>query len=440
MELNRTAAYRVNLRGLAMALLCILMCLSTRNLFAQNAGAQDSTPRVTLTLIDRPFPEALAVIETKIPYKFAYSSELARGQQRLTIRATAMPLTDFLQALFRGTGIRYQFIGDQIVLQTGPAGGRVTFSGYVRDGGTGESLVGASVYAPAKGVGAISNNYGFYSLTVPVTDSVEVVVSYVGYVTMTVQMATRDRDRSFSLAHSAAVEAIGALVLTKDRREDNVRKNQPALVDLPTDMITAAPSVDGSGDIIGSVEMLPGVQAGIDGTPGYFVRGGNAGQNLVLLDDATLYNPSHIFGLVGIFNPPTVKYASLLKGGFPAIYGDHISSVLNVVMKDGSNQQTGGNVQMGTLSSGATVYGPLEKGKSSYLISGRRSMTDVLLHPLLQNNYFKDYYFYDVNAKLSFQLSPKDRLLVGFYSGRDNNTYSGNSTDSTGIDYSMNFG
>ncbi|HEY6899852.1 MAG TPA: TonB-dependent receptor plug domain-containing protein, partial [Puia sp.] len=266
-------------------------------------------------------------------------------------------------------------------------------------------------------------------------------ISYVGYKSQLKEIdASGDQTLSFQLEHNESQEQISQTTVLNDKRQDNVRKNQTALIDLSSDMIAAAPSVNGSGDVISSVEMLPGVQAGIDGAPGYFVRGGNAGQNLILLDEATLYNPSHIFGLVGIFNPPAIKYASLMKGGFPAVYGDHISSVLDVTMKDGSNQQSGGNVQMGSVSAGATLYGPLETGRSSYLISARRSTTDFLLRPLFHNNYFSHYYFYDVNAKLNFQLSPKDRLLVSFYSGRDNNNYSSDTANISGIDYSMNFG
>jgi hypothetical protein len=129
-----------------------------------------------------------------------------------------------------------------------------------------------------------------------------------------------------------------------------------------------------------------------------------------------------------------------MKGGFPASYGDHVSSVLDVVMKDGSNQQFGGVGQMGSVSSGVTLYGPLQPGRSSFLVSGRRSTTDVLLHPFLHKNYFDNYYFYDVNAKLNFQVSSRDRLFVSFYSGRDNNNYSSDSTDVSGISYSMHFG
>jgi hypothetical protein len=408
-------------------------------LFTTPLLAQKTDTLVTVTLKDRPFPEALSIIESRIPYKFAYSTELSQGQKNITITAVKMPLNDFLQMLFQGTAITYQLIGDQVVLQGAGSPSKITYSGYIRDARTGEILIGASVYIPATGLGILTNNYGFYSLTTPPADTL--AISYVGYKTLIVPIGTSPNTTlSFDLEHNDTQEEISQLVVANDKREDNVRKNQPSLIDLTTDMIVAAPSVAGNGDVIGSVEMLPGVQAGIDGTPGYFVRGGNAGQNLILLDDATLYNPSHIFGLVGIFNPPTVKHASLMKGGFPAAYGDHLSSVLDVVMKDGSSQQTGGSVQMGTISSGATLYGPLETGRSSYLVSARRSTTDVLLQPLLQNNYFRNYYFYDANAKLSFQLSPNDRLLLSFYTGRDNNSYSSDSTQTTGIDYAMHFG
>jgi hypothetical protein len=396
---------------------------------------------VTVTIVNRPFPEALSIIETKIPYKFAYSSELARAQKNISITASGLPLADFLRQLVQGTSLTWQIIGDQIVLQGAATLLQVTMSGYIRDARTGESLVGASIYLPGQAMGVLSNSYGFFSITVGASDSLAVEVSYVGYRPSLQWIGMRgDRTISFPLEHSAEQEEISKLVVAKDRREENVTRNQAALVDLTKDMIEAAPSVSGSGDVIGSMGMLPGVQAGIDGTTGYFVRGGTAGQNLILLDDATLYNPSHIFGLVGIFNPPAIKYASLLKGGFPASYGDHLSSVLDVVMKDGSNQQTGGSVQLGTISSAATLYGPLQTGQSSYLVSARRSTTDILLKPLLDGNYFANYYFYDVNAKLNFQLTPKDRLLLSFYTGRDNNTYSNDTATLGGIDYSMYYG
>ncbi|MBS1661816.1 MAG: TonB-dependent receptor, partial [Bacteroidetes bacterium] len=396
---------------------------------------------ITVTLKNSPFQEALAIIESRIPFKFAYSTELALRQRPITIVAVRMPLDEFLHTLFQGRTTDYRVIGNQIVLQSPSSPSKVTLSGYVRDAGTGEPLIGATVFIPASGAGILSDRYGFYSITTPASDSLKLEISYVGYKSQLKEInASGDQALPFQLEHNESQEQIDHTTVLNDKRQDNVKKNQTALIGLSSDMIAAAPSVNGNGDVISSVEMLPGVQAGIDGAPGYFVRGGNAGQNLILLDEATLYNPSHIFGLVGIFNPPAIKYASLMKGGFPAAYGDHISSVLDVTMKDGSNVQPGGSVQMGSVSSGVTLYGPLQTGRSSYLVSTRRSTTDFLLRPLFHDNYFSHYYFYDINAKLNFQLSPRDRLLISFYNGRDNNNFSNDTANITGIDYSMNFG
>lgn len=414
------------------------------SLFFQPSAAQEKArpePLVTIIIKDKPLPEAFSIIESRTPVRFAYPTDLLQGQKKVSITASGMPLHEFLAALFRESALTYQVIGNQVVVKQGSALPRITLSGYVKDSRTGELLIGASIYLPATGTGIFSNSYGFYSLTVRNTDTIDFEVSYVGYKSLRRRVnAAGDVSMSCDLQPNSDQVEISQFTLVNDKREDFVKKNQTAMIDLSSDMIVAAPSVSGSGDLVGSIEMTPGVQTGIDGTPGYFVRGGNAGQNLILLDEATLYNPSHIFGLVSVFNPPTIKHASLLKGGFPASYGDHVSSVLDIAMKDGSNQQPGGSVQMGSISSGATLYGPLQPGKSSFIISGRRNMTDLLLRPFLHKNYFSNYYFYDVNAKFSFQLSPRDRLLLSLYSGRDNNNYSSDSTNREGIGYSMHFG
>ncbi len=444
--MNQVAAYPDSGPGFARVLLFVLFLSLLRPIVIQ---AQDNfaTSRVTIRVKDKPLPEVLSIIEFKTSLTFAYNTELVLHQKNITLEATDMPLPDLLRLLLKGTSLTYQIIGRRIVLQAAalPAritgGGSTTVSGYVKDAATGELLIGASVSLAGTGTGTLTNNYGFYSITLPASDSIPLEISYVGYKSIIQPVrAHGDPALSFSLEHNVGQEQIDQLTIALDKREDNVRKNQAGLVDLSTDMIVAAPSVNGRGDVISSIEMLPGVQAGIDGTPGYFVRGGSEGQNLILLDDATLYNPSHIFGLVGVFNPDAIKRVSLMKSGFPASYGDRLSSVLDVVMKDGSNQEFGGIVDMGSVSSGATLYGPLQTGKSSFLVSARRSTTDFLLHPFLHQNYFRNYYFYDVNAKLNFTLTPKDRLLLSFYNGRDNNNYTPDSTDQTGLNYSMNFG
>lgn len=405
--------------------------------------------RITISVKDKPFEEVLSILESQIPFKFAYSTELTRQLNNVSVTAADMSLPDLLTIVLQGTSLTYTIIGDQIVLQRVVMPVKVTLSGYIRDARTGESLTGASVYVASAGSGTTSNNYGFYSLTIPFSDTIDVAISYVGYKSQLRQVkAHSSSTQIFGLDHNYSQEEIGKLTIAQDKREDNVKRNQPALIELSSNMISLSPSLSGGGDVLGSIYMLPGVQIGLDGTAGYSVRGGNTGQNLVLLDEASLYNPSHLFWLISVFNPTAVKNASLLKGGFPVTYGDHISSVLDVSMKDGSNQQTGGAIQMGTMASSMTLYGPLQPGKSSFLITARRSSIDWVLHPLTAHNYtvsknqdyFNNYYFYDVNAKMNFRLSGRDRLFGSFYTGRDYNAYSTDSTDSSGINYSMHFG
>jgi hypothetical protein len=438
-ELNRATAYSPLYPGVVPAVLFFLSFFVLQSLTAQEKVIADS--RISITVKERPFQEVLSIIEFKVPFTFAYSPDLIPRQKLISVTAVDMPLPDLLTLLLRGTSLTYHIIDNRIVLQTVILPPSITLSGYIKDSRTGESLIGASITIPGSGGGTFSNNYGFYSITVPFSDTITLETSYVGYKSVIRQIAAHsDLTLPFDLEHNDQQEQINKIMIAIDKREDNIKKNQSALVELSTDMIDAAPSAAGTGDVINSVELLPGVQAGIDGTPGYFVRGGNAGQNLILLDDATLYNPSHIFGLVGVFNTADVKRVSLMKGGFPASYGDRLSSILDVVMKDGSNQQFGGIADLSSISSGVALYGPLQTGKSSFLISARRSMTDILLRPFFHQDYFSNYYFYDVNAKLNFSLSSKDQLLLSFYNGRDNNTYSSDSTDKTGINYSMHFG
>lgn len=397
--------------------------------------------RVSISVNNVPFQEVLTNIESQIPFKFAYGTELIQGQKKISLSISDVSLPDFLTILLHDTYLSYSFVGNEIVLQNIVLPAKITLSGYIKDSRTGESLIGSSIYIPSLGVGTITNNYGFYSLTIPYADSAQVEISYVGYKSQVKKIiAHSNLTIPFILEHNYEKEEINNLIISKDKRDDNVTKNQTALIQMSSEMIVGSPSISGNGDVMTSLQMLPGVQAGLDGSPGYYVRGGNSGQNLILLDEATLYNPSHLFGFVGIFNTPAIQHADLMKGGFPACYGDEISSVLDVAIKDGSNQQLGGGLQLGTISSGLTFYGPFKPGKSSFLFSARRSMVDLILHPIFNQNYFTNYYFYDVNGKLNFQLTNKDHLFLSLYAGRDNNDYSIDSSSTGGINYYMHFG
>ncbi|HLZ86781.1 MAG TPA: TonB-dependent receptor [Puia sp.] len=407
------------------------------------AAAQDGPrvdSRVSLEVKDMPWQDVLSLIGSKTNLRFDYDPQLL-PTGKLSFHVVDMPVSRLLDQLFRGTGLSYTLIGRGVVLRGRKEPVNITVSGFVRDGQTGEWLIGASIFLPGHDAGAASNDYGFYSLTVPAADSLEVGISYVGYQTLYRRVSGRhDLALTQDLERNEAETRIEPMTLSKDRREENVTRNQTSVVELNSGVAGSALSVGGSGDLVNSLQLVPGVQIGIDGSAGYSVRGGNAGQNLVLLDEATIYNPSHLFGLAGIFPAEAVKYAEFLRGGFPAQYGDHLSSVLNIAMKDGNSQQQGASAQMGTIVSGLQVYGPLSRDHSSYFVSARRSLIDLWAGSFATNDYFSNYYFFDINAKLNFRVSGRDRLLFSFYRGRDQNGYSGEAPAGGGIIYDTHFG
>ncbi len=419
---------------LVLLFVCMLLSIS----FLQAQIKSNDEIRVTIDVKNEPLYKVLTYIEQQTSFRFAYNSDLILEQKNITYRASNMKIADLLNALFEGTPITYNIIGNQIVLQK-YVSEKITISGYIKDKKSGESLIGTSIYLPEVRSGVASNNYGFYSLTVPASDSLKLEISYVGYNTAYVKINGR-KDALLNFNLNPKEDSIGSILVLKDKREDNVKRNQVDLIDLSADMIATTATVTGNGDIISSVQLSAGVQAGLDGTAGYFVRGGNADQNQVLLDEATLYNPSHLFGLVSVFNSSVIKKASLLKGGFPAVYGDYLSSVLDVYMKDGSNQQSGGDLQLGTIASSVELHEPLSFGKSSFLLSARRSTIDWMLRPFSTTEYFSNYYFYDVNGKLNFQLSSKDKLLLSYYRGSDKGSYITAADDENKINYKIAFG
>jgi uncharacterized membrane protein YgcG len=415
-----------------------LACLLFSCFIAHAQDKMASNTHVSLNVHDVPFQKVLAIIEQQSQYKFAYSTELILKQKNITIEVHDKPLDELILMVLKGTNINYSIIDNQIILEETTVLPRVTISGYIKDSQTGETLPGAIIYFPEKKTGTYANNYGFYSITQNQADSLDVMISYVGFnkINQKVNIG-RSLSKNFFLTENKI--EINPIIITRDDPDDNVKKNQPGKTDVSMEMIRAVPSINGTGDIINTIQMLPGVIAGLDGRPGYFIRGGNADQNLVQLDEATLYNPNHLLGLVSIFNSSAIKSATLLKGGFPASYGDHLSSVLDVTIKDGNNQQIGGDIQLGTIAGGFTLSGPVTN-KASFFVSARRSTIDFYMKPLNFSNYYSNYYFYDVNAKLNFQLSQRDRIYLSLYQGRDYSAYTKDSTASNAINYGINFG
>jgi hypothetical protein len=400
--------------------LAVLLLSFTASLRSQTITEKGK--RITIDVRNESLENILLNIEAQSPFRFAYDAALIAGQNQITFRAIDEPLADVLNRLFRETGITYLVSGNQVILQKRTQG-KITFSGFIRDKKNRELLIGANIFFPAIKRGTVSNSYGFYSITIPAADSLEVEISYTGFQTIrTILTGRKDAKLNVQLDHREDSLTFKPVIVVNDK-ENSLTRNQADLIDLSTDMITATPAVSGNGDIINSVQLSAGVQAGLDGTAGYFVRGGNADQNQVLLDEATLYNPGHLFGMVSVFNSPAIKKATLLKGGFPASYGDNLSSVLEVHMKDGSDQQLGGELQLGTMASSLALYGPITPGRSSFFLSARRSTIDWMLRPVSTAAYFSNYYFYDLNTKLQFQLSSRDRIYFSLYQGFDKGGY-----------------
>jgi hypothetical protein len=404
--------------------------------------AQDpvlSNTLVSVTAKDMPLQNLLAIIEMQIPYRFAFNSELIARQKNISVDVRNMPLDELLLMILQGTHISYSMIGNQIVLQEGSRSPQVTINGYVKDSLTGESLPDAIIYLPERKAYTYANNYGFYSITQNKADSLDIVISYVGFRRIYKRVSAQSNSvMNFFLSEDKT--QLNTVVITKSNPDDIVKKISPGRTDISMDIVKTVPSISGNGDILSTIQMMPGVMAGLDGRPGYFIRGGNTDQNLVQLDEATLYNPVHLLGLVGIFNSSAIKSAYLLKAGFPASFGDHLSSVLDVSMKDGNAQQFEGDLQIGTVTAGFTLSGPILSKKATFFVSARRSTIDLFLKPFSISNYYSDYNFYDINAKLTVQISQKDRIYLSFYQGRDNSSYTMDSTVKYRINYGVKYG
>ena len=300
---------------------------------------------------------------------------------------------------------------------------RLTFSGYVRDAASGESLPGVAVVHPASGQGTNTNAYGFYSLTLSGlgADSVRLVVAALGYERQRYAApATGSVTHNFRLAPAAA-ELAGVEVVA-EREEKINQSTRMGTINIPVAQLKRVPALFGEVDVLKVLQLLPGVQAGGEGQTGLYVRGGSPDQNLILLDGAPVYNAAHLFGFFSVFNADAIKNVELIKGGFPARYGGRLSSVLDISLKEGNMQKLHGEGGIGLIASRFTLEGPIKKDVASFIVSARRTYIDVLAQPIIRsqtNGVAAGYYFYDFNAKLNWKISDRDRLFLSGYLGRD---------------------
>lgn len=401
-------------RGLLLTLL-LIGCI---RLSAQQVLEQ----RVSLRIQQQPLAEVFyQLIEVGgIPISFR-NDVLPVG--KFTFQFSDRPLREVLDAVLTNTGLMYQVQGQQVLIVSKPLPAYASISGYVTDAETGERLIGAGIQDAISLRGTTSNEYGYFSLSLP-TGSVQLVVTYLGYEPHRAELTLAvPLKRNVALKGSITLNEV--IVYARDTLADPIGGLATGnLIGLRETQLL--PSLAGEPDIFRTAHLLPGVTTGADGAEGIQVRGGDGGQNLVLLDGVPVYYVNHAIGLFSVFNSNAVRSAQLLRGGFPARYAGRLSSVLDVRMKEGNRQKTTGSAEAGLLSTRFLLEGPLVQERSSFLVSGRWSFVHTFLVP--ESRKFKernnttgqtDYRFYDLNAKLNYSVSQNDHLYLSFYKGRD---------------------
>ncbi len=293
-----------------------------------------------------------------------------------------------------------------------------TLSGHIKDKKNGEALIGATCYFPDIRKGITSNEYGYYSITVP-AGTYKISFSYIGYETQNITLDLI-KNQVFNILLADENKELDAVTVVGTRKDRNIESTEMSMEKLPVKLVKKLPSFMGEVDVLKTITLLPGIQSGGEGSSGLYVRGGGPDENLLLLDEAPVYNASHLMGFFSVFNSDAIKDIQVYKGGIPAEYGGKASSVIDIRMKDGNSQQLSGQAGIGNISSRLTLEGPIIKDKWSFIVSGRRTYADVVGRMIgideLKDNQL---YFYDLNLKTNIEFSHKDRVYISAYTGDD---------------------
>lgn len=296
---------------------------------------------------------------------------------------------------------------------------KYTLSGYIMDASSGETLIGANIYVENDpGQGAATNIYGFYSLTLT-EGTHQIVFSYLGFNDQIFEIKL-DENTHLDVDLAQGVE-LKEVIVVAEQEDENVDNTNMGTVVLSVDKIKKLPALLGEVDVLKSLQLLPGVLSAGEGNAGFYVRGGGPDQNLVLLDEATVYNSGHLLGFFSVFNADAIKNTTLIKGGMPANYGARLSSVVDIQMKEGNMKHFQVDGGIGIIASRLTFQGPIVKNKSSFILSARRTYALDLAQPAIDKTSFAgtNYFFYDLNAKINYRFSKKDRIFLSAYFGRD---------------------
>lgn len=296
-----------------------------------------------------------------------------------------------------------------------------TISGYVKDNSSGELLIGVNIYVPGTQIGTVSNSFGFYSITLEENKEQKLKFSFIGY-KYKVKTIDLSEDIELNINMELASKSLSEVEVIAEKSDKISRDVEMSVVTVPIKQIQEIPALLGEKDVFRVLQYMPGVKSGSEASSGLYVRGGGLDQNLIILDDATVYNAYHLFGFFSVFNGDALKSVQLWKGGFPARYGGRLSSVIDMRMKDGNKNDFKYNFDIGIISSKATIEGPIVEDKASFIISGRRTYIDILSRPFIKaqsDGGIAGYFFHDLNTKFNYEISDKDKLYLSFYYGKD---------------------
>lgn len=401
-----------------------------------NQPLPESTPAVTLDMRQVPLLDILLELEKQTGMFFSYESSLLDEFSRVSLTAHDESLVYCLRRLFATLPVTYRVTGQYIILKRKPQ--LYTISGFVRDSASYESLISATVIDKVSRKGSVSNNYGFYSITLP-PGLVTLSSSYVGYESQSLTfILTKDTLMDLPLKSSGT---LGEVVVKGITPRSDVLNSRTGVMDISSAKIKSLPALLGEADVVKTLQRQPGITMGTEGMTGLFVRGGEGDDNLFLLDGNPIYHTDHLLGFFSAFNPDAVKSATFYKGSFPAEYGGRLSSVVDVRTNEGNRKEYHGTISIGLLAARANLEGPIIKDRSSFNVSVRRTWMELFTWPILTAiNHKNDqkiksgYHFFDMNAKVNHSFSDKSTGYVSFYMGSDSYRDGQESGDTYGSD------
>jgi hypothetical protein len=423
----------------------IIFYILLLSIVPQILRAQDGRKVYSIHLEETTLREVFNQLEMQSGLSFSYSGRVVDDQLIRSFHGDELSLEDLLTKLFRDQKIEFMFVEEQIVLkrrrrkhisntkedvENSPLAAQYTINGFVRDYSTGEILIGATIAVNNGSEGAISNRYGFFSLTLnkPV-DSL--LCSYIGYIKQTRTIGQVDLRTDFKLVERHTV--IEEVVIIAEETEDIIKNTRSSEQRIRPESVRKMPALFGEKDVIKSLAAIPGVKFFGDGSTIFYVRGGSRDQNLITIDEAPVYSPTHLLGLFSTVVPDAVKEIQVYKGDFPAKYGGRLSSLVDIRTKDGNMQQFGMDASVGLLSSKLSLEGPLWKDHISYFISGRRSHILKTIQRNAEN--LKDLHFADLHFKLNYRINDKNRIFFSVYNSVDNYEAIDNTGKISGINW-----